>query len=329
MEDFKREKGETILKIEELHTYFYKENLVIKAVEGVTLSLKEGEVLGLVGESGCGKTVTAYSVMRLIPPQGKIVKGKIYFKGKDLLTLTSLQMRKVRGKEISMVFQEPRSALNPLYTIGFQIAEAIKSHNPTISSADLQLSVIELLKKVGIAQPEIRIRDYPHNLSGGQAQRVMIAMAIVNNPSLLIADEPTSNLDVTVQAQIIDLLLQLKKEIRMAILFITHDLILCAQIADVLAVMYAGKIVELADREELFNNPLHPYTKALFSSLPGSKKRKQKLAVIKGEVVDPAFKPKGCYFYPRCSVRDKVCSTVYPDFRKISPQHWVSCLKVK
>jgi len=320
---------EDILQIKELHTYFYREDSIVKAVEGVNFSLKKGEVLGLVGESGCGKSTTGYSILRLIGPGGRIVKGEVIFKGENLLKLPLRTIREIRGKEISIIFQEAQSALNPLYTIGFQIAETIKAHNPKISPQTLRLLVIDLLKKVGIAQPEVRMKDYPHNLSGGQAQRVMIAIAIANRPSLLIADEPTSNLDVTIQAQIIDLFMHLKEEIGLTILFITHNLALCSQIADQLAIMYGGKIVEIGEKKEVVKNPLHPYTKALFSSLPRSGLRKGRLKVIEGVVVDPSSKPKGCFFHPRCLVKERKCEEVYPDFIEVTPHHWVSCFKAK
>ncbi|MBU1134147.1 MAG: ABC transporter ATP-binding protein, partial [Candidatus Omnitrophica bacterium] len=245
---------ENILEIKDLHTYFYTQGSVIKAVEGVSFSVKKGEVLGLVGESACGKSVTASSIMRLIAPPGEIVKGQIFFEGEDLLKLSSPCMRRLRGNKISMIFQEPQAALNPLYTIGFQIEEMIKIHK-NISKSQIRPLALELLRKVGVNPPEIRIKDYPHNLSGGQAQRVMIAMAISCNPALLIADEPTTALDVTIQAQIMELFAQLRQDFNFTLIFITHNLALCSQVATKVAIMYGGRIVELAPKDEIFTNP--------------------------------------------------------------------------
>jgi len=320
---------ENILEIKNLHTYFYTEDSVIKAVEGVNFSVEKGEVLGLVGESACGKTITAHSVMRIIQPPGKIVQGQILFEGKDLLKLSADKMRKIRGGEISIIFQEPTMALNPLYTVEFQIAEAIKAHRKDISKSQARSLIAELLKKVGISHPEMRMKDYPHNLSGGQAQRAMIAMAISSNPKLLIADEPTTNLDVTIQAQIMDLFMKLKEGSGFTLILITHNLALCSQIADRIAIMYAGRIVELASLEEIFNDPLHPYTKALFSSIPHGQAFKERLKVIEGTVPDPACRPSGCHFHPRCPMKGKACESKYPEFREISPDHWVSCFFAK
>jgi peptide/nickel transport system ATP-binding protein/oligopeptide transport system ATP-binding protein len=238
-------------------------------------------------------------------------------------------MRKVRGREIAIIFQEPSAALNPLYTIGFQIGEMIKIHKKDIDKKRLNLLVLELLAKVGMSSPEVRIKDYPHNLSGGQAQRAMIAMAISCNPRLLIADEPTTSLDVTIQAQIMDIFMRLRKEIEFTLILITHNLALCAQVADRLAIMYAGKIVEVAETNEIFSGPLHPYTQALFSSIPQDSFYREKLKVIEGVVPDPAAKPKGCYFHPRCSLRKDVCVNGYPEFKEVKSGHWVSCFMAK
>jgi len=320
---------ENILEIKNLHTYFYTEDLIIKAVEGLSLSVKKGEVLGLVGESACGKTVTAHSVMRLIQPPGKIVKGQILFEGEDLLKLSQDNMRRLRGKTISIIFQEPWAALNPLYTIGFQIVETIKIHKNDITKRKLRHLALELLRKVGISQPEMRIKDYPHNLSGGQAQRGMIAMALSCSPKLLIADEPTSSLDVTIQAQIMDLFAQLIQEAKFTLILITHNLALCSQIANRVAIMYAGKIVELATIEEIFACPLHPYTQALFSSISQKESKEKKLKAIEGTVPDASSKPKGCHFHPRCPLKKEICINSYPEFIEIKPQHWVSCFMVR
>lgn len=320
---------ENILEIKNLHTYFYSRGSVIKAVEGLTLSVKKNEVLGLVGESACGKTVTAYSVMRLIQPPGRIVEGEIIFDGIDLLKLSPEAMRKLRGNKISIIFQEPWASLNPLYTVGFQVAETIKAHKRYTPKSELHSLVLELFKKVGIPQPEIRVKDYPHNLSGGQAQRVMIAMAISCSPTLLIADEPTTALDVTIQAQIMDLFMQLKQDTEFTLILITHNLALCSRLADRIAIMYAGKIVELATKEEIFVNPVHPYTQALFASIPQDESYKERLKVIEGTVPDPSSKPKGCHFHPRCPNKGDVCTSGYPEFIEIRPYHWVSCFMAR
>jgi len=258
---------DNILEVKNLHTYFYGEDATIKAVEGLNLSVRKGEALGLVGESACGKTVTAYSVMRLIQEPGRIVKGEIFFQGKDLLKLSAKEIQAIRGRDISLVFQEPVAALNPVYTIGFQIGEAIRFHNPEISIRQQRGRVLELLSAVGIPEPKERINDYPHNLSGGQAQRAVIAMALSCHPQVLIADEPTTSLDVTVQAQIMELFLKLKRERGFTFILITHNLALCSQVTDRLAIIQAGKIVECGSTEEVFNHPAHPYTQALLSAV--------------------------------------------------------------
>ena len=260
-------KMENILEINNLHTYFHNEKSVVKAAEGVNLEVKKGEALGLVGESGCGKTITAYSVMQLIQEPGRIERGQILFEGKDLLRASSKDMQKIRGKDIAMVFQEPSMALNPLYRIGFQIGEAIRIHDKTVTKLKARKRVLELLSQVEVPNPEVRINDYPHNLSGGQAQRAVIAIALACKPKLLIADEPTTSLDVTVQAQIMKLFLKLKQEEGFTFILITHDLALCSQVVDRVAIMQAGKIVEAGLTKEVFTNPQHPYTKALFSAL--------------------------------------------------------------
>ena len=320
---------ENLLEINNLNTYFYTQGLVIKAVEGLYLSVKRDEILGLVGESACGKTVAALSIIRLIQAPGKIVSGEIIFEGKDLLKVAEPSMRSMRGKSISIIFQEPSASLNPLFPIEYQVGEMIKTHNKGMSKKDVNASVLELLRRVDISRPEIRARDYPHNLSGGEAQRVMIAMALSCKPKLLIADEPTTSLDVTVQEQIIRLFVRLKKDSGFSLIFITHDLPLCFRVCDRIAVMYAGKIVELAGRDEIFNLPLHPYAQALLSSVPQGKASKEKLKVIEGAVPDPALKPSGCHFHPRCPIKENVCLVEYPQYREISPGHWVSCHKAR
>lgn len=318
-----------ILEIEDLHTYFYRQDLnPVRAVEGVTLSVYEGEILGLVGESACGKSVTALSVMKLLPEGAEITKGRILFSGEDLVPLPENEMCKIRGRKVSMVFQEPKAALNPLWTIGFQVAEAVTAHNKGLSSKETRQEVLSLLEKVELLPAEIKANEYPHRLSGGEAQRAMIAIALASNPSLLIADEPTTSLDVTIENQIIDLFRRLKEKEKFSFIFITHDLSLCAELADRIAVMYAGKIVEVIPAAEIMENALHPYTKALISSLPQNKKGKGKFSVISGNVPDSDNKPKGCHFHPRCGLKSGICLNGYPKFVEVSPGHGVSCYNI-
>tara|TARA_Y100000031_G_C8233607_1_gene392111 strand:- start:37 stop:999 length:963 start_codon:yes stop_codon:yes gene_type:complete len=319
---------ENILEIKNLHTYFFSDEAQVKAVENLNLKVKKGEVLALVGESACGKSVSAYSVMGLIDSPGKIVKGEIIFKGQDLLKLPKKKMQAIRGQDISLVFQEPGSSLNPLYTIGLQIDEMIRAHNKTASKEDRGKRILELLNKVGISNPQSRIKDYPYNFSGGQAQRIMIAMALSCEPKLLIADEPTTSLDVTIQAQIMNLFMRLRQELDFTLILITHNLALCSEVADRVAIMYAGRIVEEALIEEIFKNPLHPYTKALFASIPQAESKKARLKVIKGAVADPSAKPSGCHFHPRCPLAKNRCKVNYPEYREISPGHSLSCFEI-
>ncbi|MBN2120508.1 MAG: ABC transporter ATP-binding protein [Candidatus Omnitrophica bacterium] len=319
---------DNILEIKNLHTYFYTEEKTVKAVEGLSLNVKKGEILGLVGESACGKTVSAYSIMRLVQPPGKIVDGQIIFEGKNLINLPESGMRRLRGGGISMIFQEPGSSLNPLYTAGFQIEEAIRAHNRDISGKEAGNLTLSLLKQVEIDEPQLKARAYPHNLSGGQAQRVVIAAAISSNPRLLIADEPTTSLDVTIGARIMNLFLKLRKERGLAFILITHDLLLSEKVCDRIAVMYAGRAVETLGAKDLFSKALHPYTQALLLSVPKDKNSKEKFKVIKGNVPDPSSKPKGCYFHPRCPKVSEVCRREYPSFVEVEPEHWVSCFKL-
>jgi oligopeptide/dipeptide ABC transporter ATP-binding protein len=320
--------NDVLLSISGLQTYFYTDEGVSKAVDGVDYSVKKGETLGVVGESGCGKTVTALSVMRLIPdPPGKIVGGDIIFEEQSLLTLSNHQMRKIRGNKISMIFQEPMTSLNPVFTIGNQIAEAIRLHQG-FSKKDALDRSIEMLELVGIPSPERRIREYPHQLSGGMRQRAMIAMALSCNPSVLIADEPTTALDVTIQAQILDLMGSLKQEFDTAIILITHDLGIIAETAARVVVMYAGKIVEEADVYSIFENPLHPYTVGLLQSIPrldlGASK-KERLQEIQGLVPIPSQLPTGCYFHPRCPRVMDVCRNEQPELKPEQEGHKVRC----
>lgn len=317
---------ENILEVKNLHTYFDLENSIVKAVEGVSFNLKKGEVLGLVGESGCGKSVTAYSIINLIDQPGEIKEGKVIFDKKDLLKISQKQLRKIRGKDISLIFQEPHAALNPVYTVGFQIAETIKAHNKNIDQKELKQRIKELLLKVGLS-PQKK-NSYPHNLSGGEAQRVMIAQGLSCNPKILIADEPTTALDVTVQAKIIKLFKKLQREENFSLIFISHDLALCSQVADRVAVMYAGQLVELANLDKIIKEPLHPYTQALFASLPQKTKRQEKLAAIGGDVPDPDKKPKGCFFNPRCKIKENECLTNRPKLEEVKEGHRVRCIKV-
>jgi oligopeptide/dipeptide ABC transporter ATP-binding protein len=298
-------------------------------VDGVSFEIEEGKTMGLVGESGCGKSVTALSIMRLIPsPPGKIVGGEILLRGRNLLKLDREKMRKVRGNEISMVFQEPMTSLNPVFTIGNQIAEAIRLHQG-LGRRETREKVIEMLRLVKIADPETRISDYPHQLSGGMRQRVMIAMALSCNPSLLIADEPTTALDVTIQAQILELIKELQERLGMALLLITHDLGVVAEQAHEVAIMYAGKVVERALPEEIFSRPLHPYTVGLLNSVPGIRgKRKKRLDAIPGVVPSPLELPGGCRFRDRCPKAGGICAGAEPELVEKQKGHWVACYMV-
>jgi peptide/nickel transport system ATP-binding protein len=303
-----------LLEIEGLSTFFHTEENIVKSVRNVDLTIHKGETLALVGESGCGKSVTALSAMRLIPtPPGKFESGRILFNGQNLLQASEVEMQNIRGNEISMIFQEPMTSLNPIFTVGDQIMEAIRLHQNKTESQARELA-LKVLHQVAIPSPENRIDQYPHELSGGMKQRVMIAMAIVCQPALLIADEPTTALDVTIQAQILDLLDQLRKETQMSILLITHNLGIVAQYADRVAVMYSGKVVELAPVEELFSSPAHPYTRGLLNSLP---KDGAKLETIPGSVPHPAYLPEGCSFYSRCSEKLDRCMKEIPPLESI------------
>ncbi len=315
-----------LLKVNSLETYFFTEFAVIRAVDGVSLEIHTGETLGLVGESGCGKTVTGLSILRLIPPPGRILRGKIIFNGTNLLDLSESEMRRIRGNKISMIFQEPMTSLNPVFTVGDQIMEAMTVHK-TVSKKEARDKAIELLKLVGIPNAQY-LFSYPHQLSGGMRQRVMIAMAIACNPSLVIADEPTTALDVTIQAQILELLGELKERFGMSLIFITHDLGVVAQIADRIAVMYAGRIFEYGSARQIFNNPKNPYTKGLLSSIPVFQEEKRRLAVIPGEVPDPSNLPGGCKFFPRCYFAIPKCKNGEPVFQ-VEEGHWSRCIRWK
>jgi oligopeptide/dipeptide ABC transporter ATP-binding protein len=303
-----------LLRVEKLETHFRTGEGVVRAVDGVSFAIPQGETMGLVGESGCGKSVTALSIMRLIDYPGEIAAGRILFEGKDLAELEMDEMRHIRGSEIAMIFQEPMTSLNPVYTVGDQIAEAAQLHL-RLSHKDAWQRAIEMLDLVRIPSPERRVSDYPHHMSGGMRQRVMIAMALSCNPKLLIADEPTTALDVTIQAQILDLMRELQGRLKMSILLITHDLGVVAEMCKDVAVMYAGQIVEQADVETLFRSPQMPYTEGLLKSIPRlGMSQAEKLAVIRGVVPNPLRWPKGCRFAPRCDYRFEKCSDQPPLF---------------
>ena len=315
------------LRVRDLRTYFYTEDGVVKAVDGVSFRIGRQETLALVGESGCGKSVTAFSILRLIAtPPGRIAGGSVELMGHDLLGLSERQMRDVRGGRISMIFQEPMTSLNPVFTCGSQIVEAITLHRD-MRSFEARHLAIEMLEKVGIPDAVQRFYEYPHQMSGGMRQRVMIAMALSCNPHLLIADEPTTALDVTIQAQILDLMKQIQVDVGLSILLITHDLAVVATVADRVAVMYASKIVEAAGAEDLFSRPQHPYTRGLFESVPRLGERKHRLATIPGTVPSPLNFPAGCKFHPRCPVgRDlRRCQTAEPALREVAAGHWAAC----
>lgn len=339
--------SELLLKITNLHTSFFTDTGEVKAVRGVSFSLDKGKTLGLVGESGCGKSVTALSILRLIPFPGRIVEGEIIYsvrepapagskqgsesqsvREKDILKLSEEEMRKIRGAEIAMIFQEPMTSLNPVLTIGNQISEAISLHQ-NLNKRDVIDKTVETLKLVGIPSPEKRIKDYPHQLSGGMRQRVMIAIALSCNPSILIADEPTTALDVTIQAQILELIQGLQKQLDMAMILITHDLGIVAETVDNVAVMYAGKIVEYTDTESIFREPMHPYTVGLLNSMPAMEGAgKGHLSTIPGAVPVLLNLPKGCTFYDRCPKADTSCTEHEPELVEIKKGHWAACYKV-
>ena len=317
--------SEKLLEIYNLKTHFYTEDGVSPAVDGVNLYIRRGETLAVVGESGCGKSVTSLSVMRLVPdPPGRIVDGQILFEGRDLLKITESEMRKIRGNDISMIFQEPMTSLNPIYTIGDQIVETITQHQ-RLSRRESLDKAVEMLRLVGIPLPDKRVNEYPHQLSGGMRQRVMIAMALSCNPKLLIADEPTTALDVTIQAQILELMRKLKKDLGMAIMLITHDLGVVAEMAQRVVVMYAGKVIEEGDVFSIFRHPLHPYTQGLLQSVPRMDSTLDNLHVIEGVVPNPLKLPAGCRFSPRCPyVLDK-CRERQPELEQVAPGRFVAC----
>jgi oligopeptide/dipeptide ABC transporter ATP-binding protein len=316
-----------LLQVKNLKTHFFTDEGVALAVDGMDFTIFKGETLGIIGESGCGKSVSALSVLQLVAsPPGKIVSGEIIFEGEDLLKKSPVEIQRIRGDRISMIFQEPMTSLNPVFTIGNQIMETILFHQP-VSRKEALAKAIEMLRLVGMSDPGKRVRDYPHQLSGGMRQRAMIAMALACNPKLLIADEPTTALDVTVQAQILQLIREIRQEIGMAVMLITHDLGVIAEVADHVVVAYAGKAVESAAVREIFKNPLHPYTRALYDSIPQlTDTRGRRLEVISGMVPNPLEFPAGCRFHPRCRFAVDVCSRVEPPMITEAGGHQVRCL---
>ncbi|MEX2502744.1 MAG: ABC transporter ATP-binding protein [Trueperaceae bacterium] len=319
-----------LLEVKDLKTYFDTDEGTVKAVDGVSFHIDKGETLAVVGESGSGKSVTSLSTMRLIPqPPGRFASGEILFEGQDLLKKSEREMRRIRGNEISMIFQEPMTSLNPVYTVGDQIAEAIVLHQNKSRNKAMKLAA-EMLDLVGIPEPEKRVRNYPHQLSGGMRQRVMIAMALSCGPKLLIADEPTTALDVTIQAQILDLMRNLQEEIGMSILFITHDLGVVAEVADRVVVMYAGRAVEEASVEAIFANPQMPYTGGLLNSIPRvdqAANKQERLEAIPGNVPNPLSLPAGCAFHPRCKYATEDCQKEIPSLEDTGDGHMVRCIR--
>jgi oligopeptide/dipeptide ABC transporter ATP-binding protein len=313
-----------VLRVEGLKTHFKTQDGSVKAVDGVSFHVDQSRTLGIVGESGCGKSVTSLSIMRLLPRNGRIVAGNVKLEGRDLAKLPDEEMRAVRGNEISMIFQEPMTSLNPVFTCGEQVAEAIRQHLD-MNDREAKNRAIELFKLVGIPAAERRVNDYPHELSGGMRQRVMIAMALSCDPKLLIADEPTTALDVTIQAQILELLRRIQEEKQMAIMLITHDLGVIAEMAQDVVVMYAGKVVERGTVEQIFEKPLHPYTQGLLASIPGSGTKGKRLNVIKGTVPHPFNLPPGCLFAPRCPHAFDKCPTAFPALMDQGEGHEAAC----
>jgi oligopeptide/dipeptide ABC transporter ATP-binding protein len=313
----------TILEVRDLHTYFRTGDGVIRAVDGVTFSITAGTSVGIVGESGSGKSATSLSIMRLIEPPGWIARGEILFQGKDLLTLSEREMQRRRGDDITMVFQEPMTALDPVYTVGHQVTEVLRLHRKLSRKAATRRA-IELFKTVGIPDAERRINEYPHNLSGGMRQRVVIAMAVANDPDLLILDEPTTALDVTIQAQILELVKQLRQEINTTVLLITHDFGVIAEVSDEVIVMYGGKIMEHGTVQQIIQEPKHPYTQGLLASIPSVALKSERLTVIAGTVPSPLHMPPGCPFAPRCPHVREVCGTM-PELKTLEGGRDVAC----
>ena len=318
---------ENIIEVQNLKTYFHTPEGIVKSVDGVSFSIEKGKTMALVGESGCGKTQTSLSLIRLLAPTAKVSADKIEINGKETKDYTKDQARGIRGKDISMIFQEPMTSLNPVYRVKRQLEEMIRLHQPELSKQDTYQRALNIMTRVGIPEPQERIRVFPHQLSGGLRQRVMIAIALASNPRLLIADEPTTALDVTIQAQIIELLKEIQKEMEMSILLITHDFGVVSQMADTVSVMYAGKIVEQGSMKDIFEDPWHPYTRLLIMSIPGIKvKRGGRLETIEGAVPNPMNFPPGCRFYPRCPYAEERCMREEP-VPEVIGGRMVRCLK--
>ncbi len=318
-----------LLEVRSLTTHFFTEDGIVRAVEDVSFEIYPGEILCLVGESGCGKSVTGLSILKLIPiPPGQIVRGEILFNGRDLLKLSEKEMEGVRGNEISMIFQEPMTSLNPVFTIGDQIMEAIQLHQK-LNKRDARKKAIEMLDRVKIPSPEKRIDSYPHQLSGGMRQRAMIAMALSCQPKLLIADEPTTALDVTIQAEVLRLLREIQREMEMSVMLITHDLGVVSEVGDRVAVMYAGRIVEYGPIEDIFHEMRHPYTRGLLESIPQLEVKKTRLNAIPGQVPNPLNLPEGCKFHPRCPLRIEDCRREEPPLFEVKEGHYSRCLRWK
>lgn len=317
--------GERLLEVENLRTYFHTFGGVVKAVDGISFHLDKGEILGIVGESGSGKSVSCFSLLKLVEEPGVVEAHKISFQGRDLTKATEKEMTKVRGKDIAMVFQDPMTSLNPLYTVGKQIEEMLILHESGMNKEQRKERCIELLKAVGIPNPEQRLKDYPHQFSGGMRQRVVIAIALAANPKLIIADEPTTALDVTIQAQILKLMKQLVRERNASLILITHDLAVVSEMVDRIVVMYCGKIVEQGPVEEIIHNPGHPYTEGLLASIPRLRKEQNRLDFIPGMVPNMYDLPKGCLFAPRCKYCQEVCKNTMPDMEEIGKDHKAAC----
>ena len=317
-----------LLEVKSLRTSFFTEDGEVRAVDGVSFSVEPGKLMGLVGESGSGKTASVLSIMRLLPESAKIVGGEVRFEDRDLVALPEPEMRAVRGAKIAMIFQEPMTSLNPVFTIGSQIAEAIRLHQKT-SRREARERAIEALRMVGIADPERRVDDYPHQLSGGMRQRVMIAMALSCNPRLLIADEPTTALDVTIQAQILDLIRELQSRLKLAVILVTHDLGIVAEYADDVTILYAARVMEQASCADLFREPLNPYTRGLLDSIPGTGgNRRHRLQAIPGTIPSALHPPSGCRFHPRCPMAIPNCAKVDPPLEEKRLAHYVACIRV-
>jgi len=320
--------SDELLQIENLKTYFYTWAGVVKAVDGVSLKVKQGETLGLVGESGSGKSVTALSILRIVPSPGKIIEGRILYRGENLLEKKEKEMQRIRGKEIAYIFQDPSTSLNPIFSVGDQLIEVIKRHQKVTKKEALE-KALELFKIVDIADPDIKMWSYPHQLSGGMKQRIAIAKALSCQPNLLLADEPTTALDVTIQAQILELMKKLKNKFNMSMILITHDMGVVAGVADRISVLYAGRVCETASTRAIFYHPLHPYTQALLSAVPNLAMKKGKLTIIPGTIPNLIEPPTGCRFHPRCEFAGSACAREVPPLVEMEPDHFVACIRAK